>query len=325
MSGIVTNFAPISNVSDSAADSGQKLSTFAVVTILLQLTTMVAIVSGNTLVLVAIVRFRTLQDITGIFVANLALADLIIGLTQPFQVAFFFFPELEKNKIACLLRFQIILFACNASIYSLVCTVVDRYVAIAYPLRYPSIMTTKVAFGLVLGIWVLDICCAVIPFTENNWDTSPFCLYELVLNKYFRFWNHFGGLMFALLMFLIYIRIYFIVKKHLRQIRNEAVFHTGDQNIRGTKQMNTVVAIVVLFFHISWLPFFIIELTMFEIEHVTQTKVLVANFLVFLGVMNSIVNPIVYAWKNKQYRRAFQKLLGLKVSRNEVDSIETIA
>jgi hypothetical protein len=308
----------------SAVDKGQ-LPTSAIITMTLQLLSMVAIIIGNILVLVAILKFRSLQDITGIFVANLALADLIIGVTQPFQVAFFLFPEMERNKIACILRFEIILFACNASIYSLVCTVVDRFVAIAYPLRYPNIMTRKIAFGLVLGIWIFDFCCAFIPFSENDFEKSPFCLYELVMNKYFRLWNHTCGIIFALVMCLIYVKIYLIVKKHMRQIQIEATLYTEDPTVRRTKQTNTVVAIVVLFFHISWLPFFIIELTMLEVSQVTQDKVLVANFLVFLGVMNSIVNPIVYAWKNKQYRRAFQKLLGLKIHNDEMSTVQSIA
>lgn len=314
--------------SSNTSDLGGRpegLPTFAVITITLQLITMVAIVSGNLLVLIAVLKFKTLQDITGIFVANLAIADLIIGLSHPFQVAFFFFPEMERNKIACLLRFEIIIFACNASIHSLVCTVVDRFIVISYPLRYHDIMSRKIVLGLVIGIWTFDTCCAFIPFFANNWEMSPFCLYELVMDKYFRAFNHIGGLFFALLMFLMYVQIYSIARKHQRQIQNENLQYMGDPNIRGTKQMNTVVAIVVLFFHISWLPFFFIELTMLELEDVTEVKVLVANFLVFLGVINSVVNPIVYAWKNKQYRRAFQKLLGLKVRRDDIDTIQSIA
>ena len=316
------NVTESSVINGTIMDKGE-LPTSAIVTMTLQLMSMVAIVTGNVLVLVAILKFRSLQDITGIFVANLALADLIIGITQPFQVAFFLFPEMERNKIACILRFEIILFACNASIYSLVCTVVDRFVAIAFPLRYPNIMTKKLALGLVSGIWIFDLCCAFIPFTENDFDKSPFCLYELVMNKYFRFWNHTCGIIFALIMFLIYIKIYLIVRNHMRQIQTEASLYANNLTFGRAKQMNNLVALVVLFFHISWLPFFIIELTMLETEQVTKDKVLIANFLVFLGVMNSIVNPIVYAWKNKQYRMAFQKLLGLKINRDDINTVQS--
>ncbi|KAL4237842.1 Histamine H2 receptor [Mactra antiquata] len=307
------NFTELSNNTIVEINDIQGIPVFGQVMIALQLVCMVAIVSGNTLVLTAIFKFKSLQDVTSIFVANLAVADLITGLSLPFQVSFFFYPDLETNKIACLLRFEIISFACNASILSLACTVIDRFVAISFPLRYSQIMTKKVALCLVITIWAIDMLTAFIPtFTANNFDISPFCLYELVMDKNFRCANFVSGLVFAFIMFIMYVRIYVIVRQHEIRIQNEIGNYMRHLSIRAGRQMNSIVAIVVIFFHLSWLPFFIIQLTMLNFQDVTKSKVLISNFLVFLGILNSIVNPIIYAWKNKHYRRAFKKLLGMK-------------
>lgn len=319
-----TNATGSVNITILDSEMEQGLPLFAVVTITLMIIAMLFIMAGNLLVLTAILRFQTLQNITGIFVANLAFADLITGLQHPFQIAFFFFPDIERNKCACLLRYGIILFACNASTFSLVCTVVDRYIAIAFPLRYPNIMTKDIAYGLVIAIWAIDVCVLLPMFTVNNWETAPFCLYEFVMDKYYRACIHLSTLLFGLCMFCIYVRIFLIVRKHMRQIQNEAFPFQLGQMTQGAKQMNTVVSIVVLLFHIAWLPFCIIELTMLEVENITKEKVQIANFLVFLGVLNSVVNPIVYAWKNKQYRRAFKKLLGLKAMSEDSDVVTYI-
>ena len=302
-----------------------ELTVFAKATISLQMILMVFIVSSNLLVLAALCRFQTLRDVTGLFVANLAVADLIIGLSMPFQVAFFLYPEMERIKNLCILRYLVITFACNASIYSLVCTVVDRLIAISYPLHYAQIMTQTKAMLLIAAIWFIDIIFQSIPlFGVNNYDTSPFCLFELVMNEQYRFVNFLSGLLFAFLMLLIYIRIFCIVRYHLRRIRAENAQNPSQSQTRSSSQMNTVIAMVVLIFHISWLPFFITELTMIKAEDVTQQKVVVANFCVFPGLINSVVNPVIYAWKNKQYRSAFRKLLRLKAMHEDSTTISTV-
>ena len=315
---VVSNKTVLSDES-SAAD----LPLFAKFTVAFQIIVMVVIIGGNVLVLAAVFRFKHLRDITGIFVANLATADLITGLSLPFQMAFFYNPHLEKNKIACLFRYEIISFACNASAYSLMCTVADRYIAIAYPFAYVRIMTEKVSYTLIAIIWILDLIISLIPmYGANSFDTSPMCLYEMVIDKRFRLFNSVHQIILAVLIFLAYIRIFLIVRAQLHRIQTEAVFNTGDTTNRPAKKMNRVVGMVVLCFQISWLPFFIVQLTL--INDVTQTKVLVANFLVFLGILNSTVNPFIYAWKNKQFRRAFKKLIWVSAEAEESQTAVTI-
>ena len=300
----------VDNATSGPVNEG--LSLPAKITFGFQIVVMLVIVSGNVLVLAAVIRFRHLRDITGIFVANLATADLVTGLSLPFQMAFFFHPDMEKDKGWCIMRFQVISFACNLSAYSLLCTVLDRYIAIAFPFKYVRIMTDKVAYIMIAVIWTVDIFLCLIPILgANNWGQAPMCLYEFVIDKYFRLFNFIHQIAIALIIFLIYVRIFFIVRSQLRRIAADAVFNTGDTTNRPSKQMNRVVGMVVLCFQISWMPFFILQLML--VEDVTVTKVLVANFLVFLGILNSTLNPFLYAWKNKQFRNAFKKLLYLHV------------
>ena len=177
---------------------------------------------------------------------------------------------------------------------------------------------------MVAAIWVVDALFQSIPlFGVNNFDSSPMCLYEQVMDKWYRICNFTSGLFLAFGMLLVYIKIYFVVKKHVTQIVTDVpqIDAIRVQQKRHV-QMNRVIPIVVIFFHISWLPFFFIQMTMLEPAGVTHHKVLVANFLVFLGIMNSVVNPVVYAWRNTQYRRAFKKLLGRP---GEIEEVTVIA
>ena len=308
----------------SVNPTNEDLPLFAKLTVAFQIVVMIVIVAGNGLVLVAVFRFRRLRDITGIFVANLATADLITGLSLPFQMAFFFHPEMERDRITCLLRYTVISFACNASAYSLLCTVIDRYIAIAHPFEYVRIMTEKFAYFLIVIIWIIDLVISLIPlFGAHNWETAPMCLYEIVIDKYFRLFNSVHHMIIAFIISFIYLRIFFIVRSQLRRIAAEAVFNTGDTTNRPSKQMNRIVGMVVLCFQVSWMPFFIIQLML--IEEVTVTKVLIANFLVFLGILNSTMNPFLYAWKNKMFRHAFRKLLRFPVDRHDTEMTLTVS
>lgn len=89
----MTNNATVtfnSSFSSSDVAVSTRISVFAIVMVSFQIVLLILIIAGNVLVLVAIHKIRALRDITGIFVGNLALADLIIGITLPFQVLFFF-------------------------------------------------------------------------------------------------------------------------------------------------------------------------------------------------------------------------------------------
>lgn len=315
------------SVENSTISGTEGLTLAAKMTMSGQLLFTVLITGANSLVLIALCKFHTLRDITGIFVANLAVADLIIGVSLPFQVAFFLYPELELNKYACLLRYVVISFSCNASTYSLVCTVFDRLIAISFPLRYVQIMTRRKAYVMVVVIWIVDLSLQSIPLLgANSYDSVPMCLYSLVIDDWYRVANSSHVLFLSLVMCVMYMRIFHIVRQQVKRIKSETVPTVGQSTVSHSQRMNTVVALVVLFFNISWLPFLITQLTMPRAEHITKEKVLIANFCVLLGILNSVVNPIIYAWKNKHYRRAFKKLLCLNLSNNEINtgvSVET--
>lgn len=213
----MTNNATVtfnSSFSSSDVAVSTRISVFAIVMVSFQIVLLILIIAGNVLVLVAIHKIRALRDITGIFVGNLALADLIIGITLPFQVLFFFYPDLAKNKYVCMSRFLIVSFSCNASIFSLTCTVVDRYVAIVYPLRYPDIMTKTSAFVMVAAIWILDIALTIVPFLGvNQWGSSPFCIYPLVISWEYRLTLNFVDFTCAIFMMVLYTHILIIAHK----------------------------------------------------------------------------------------------------------------
>lgn len=89
---------------------------------------MLLIVSGNTLTILAVTLSRRLSSlVSNQFVLNLAISDLMVGLTLPYHLVFYLDSDFGKIKWSCLMRFILIILACLASIYNIIAIAVDRY------------------------------------------------------------------------------------------------------------------------------------------------------------------------------------------------------
>lgn len=90
-------------------------------------TLMLLIVSGNTLTILAVTLSRRLSClVSNQFVLNLAISDLMVGLTLPYHLIFYIDDDFGKMKWSCLMRFILIILACLASIYNIIAIAVDR-------------------------------------------------------------------------------------------------------------------------------------------------------------------------------------------------------
>lgn len=90
-------------------------------------TLMVLIVSGNTLTILAVTLSRRLSClVSNQFVLNLAISDLMVGLTLPYHLVFYLDDDFGQLKWSCLLRFILIILACLASMFNIIAIAVDR-------------------------------------------------------------------------------------------------------------------------------------------------------------------------------------------------------
>ncbi|KAK5918494.1 hypothetical protein CgunFtcFv8_003255 [Champsocephalus gunnari] len=128
---------------------------------------------------------------------------------------------------------------------------------------------------------------------------------------YMVYFNFFVCVLPPLLIMLgIYIKIFTVARKQLRQIELKCVGNGDSQHhgllqkeIRAAKSLSIIVGL----FAVCWLPVHILNcLTLFY--DLTQ-PVHVMYVAIILSHANSAVNPIIYAYRIQDFRNTFRKIL----------------
>lgn len=115
---------------------------------------------GNVLVMFVVIYKRNMHTITNVFIANLALADVAIGIfTIPFQFHAALLQRWVFAEFMCKVAPFVKNLSVNVSILTLTVIAFDRYVAVMSPLR--AGIRKQVAIIVLCFIWLISIICSV--------------------------------------------------------------------------------------------------------------------------------------------------------------------
>ncbi|KAI3355279.1 hypothetical protein L3Q82_018127 [Scortum barcoo] len=179
-----------------------------------------AIVFGNVLVCLAVLRERSLQTTTNYLVVSLAVADLLVAsLVMPWAVylevvggAWLF------SRLYCNIFVTLDVMMCTASILNLCAISIDRYTAVVMPVLYNTThRSRKRVFMMIAVVWVLafTVSCPLL-FGFNTTDDPMVCsisnpdfvIYSSVVSFYLPF----------VVTLLVYIRIYIFLRMRRKRI-----------------------------------------------------------------------------------------------------------
>ncbi|XP_072252421.1 5-hydroxytryptamine receptor 4 isoform X1 [Leuresthes tenuis] len=293
-------------------------------------------VLGNLLVMVAVCKDRQLRKIkTNYFIVSLAFADLLVSvLVMPFGAIELVHEHWIYGETFCLVRTSLDVLLTTASILHLCCIALDRYYAICcQPLVYRNKMTPMRVALMIGGCWVIPTFISFLPIMQG-WNSIG--IIKLIEEKRLSGGNNSTSCVFMVnkpyaltcslvafyiplvLMVLAYQRIYITARAHALQISvlqraggaaagADSADHQRNHRMRTETKAAKTLCIIMGCFCLCWAPFFVTNVVDPFINYTVPEQLWIA--CLWLGYINSMLNPILYAFLNKSFRRAFLIIL----------------
>lgn len=287
--------------------------------------------TGNMLVVFVLFRIPSLRNRTSHFIIHLALTDF---LTCVWIIPFNLFPGSPAlpsgvfGEMLCRLFInKFPLWATIfASVYSLVCVHLERFVAIVYPMQYKIIFAPGKSILFMVGCWIIGIIsngyfwliysneeglCSIQPYPhpaiQRLVGVYTFCVVYIIPIG-FNFFSH--KKMIAEL------------KGKAKVLENKDISAANLERVPGAKsarrkevwqlktaqELSNTLLIVVITFAICWAPnqiFFFIYNMGADLPFNTPLY----HTTVIMSLCNSCLNPFIYFFKNKHYRVGLMKAL----------------
>ncbi|XP_032872090.1 somatostatin receptor type 1-like [Amblyraja radiata] len=264
-------------------------------------------VLGNALVIYVILRHTKMKTPTNIYILNLAVADELFMASMPFLAISAALQHWPFGPSACRLVLSMDGMNMFTSVFCLTVLSVDRYLAVAHPIRSASYRRLPVAKVVNLLVWVLSllVITPIIVFADTQRTESGAVICNLIWTR--RWWSKIFVVYTFLLGFLIPVTAiglcYFLIVVKMREVALKAGWV---QRRRSERRITWMVMLVVVVFAVCWTPFYTVQLV--NVFWFPPDPTL-GQLVIVLSYANSGANPILYAFVSDNFRQSFQKIL----------------
>ncbi|KAL4648767.1 neuropeptide Y receptor type 2-like [Arapaima gigas] len=269
--------------------------------------------TGNSLVIYMIVRYRNMRTVTNFFIANLAVADLMVdSLCLPFTLVYTLLDEWKFGAVLCHLVPYAQALSVHVSILTLTVIALERHRCIVFHLDQR--FSRRSSFAIIALTWAAAAVLAgpLAIFREYRHEEIPSInLHIAVCSEKWPHGTNWDGIIYSLSMLLLqyvlplgvisyaYVRIWVKLKNHVSPCNRSDSLHRR-------KKTTKMLALVVVVFAICWLPFHIFQLAI-DLDLVLNLKEYKLLYTLFhiIAMCSTFTNPLLYGWMNKNYRNGF--------------------
>ncbi|XP_022107912.1 somatostatin receptor type 4-like [Acanthaster planci] len=287
-------------------------------------------VIGNLLVSLTILKSKALHSLTHYFLLSLAVADSLVcvtGIVHAYVITEYNNPT-QEGEVLYLVLFFMERSSTGQSALSLLLVTFERFIGIVRPLHHCNFFTRRKVTLLILFVWIVP---AFIEMWVMVW-------YMYVVQKQNCAENHPHGcdsyihgmvfpVMNALLLFVVpaaamiwmYVQILRNLKASARRRKNLGI--QGPNELQRARQKLThALLLVILAFLALIMPQKVLYILAMALYRDIETSFIIyLQVTVILLLVNSTVNPILYALKYDKFQREIISVLccWLKTSGNQ--------
>ena len=271
---------------------------------------------GNSLVILLIVRKRSsMTTPVNYLLLNLAAADLIFGvfMVPPFVLTNTFdHPQGVAGDILCkvLTTGNVGWVGAFSSVFSLVVVAFERYYAVMKPLTFRHKYTAEKLKVIIAICWTAAIAHNIPAFVADRFDADlQVCVKMWPVPWFGKFHSLLSLLAGALLPGVIMTVLY-------SRVIHRLWFGSGTENsvtvqaVRKTrKKITKTMLILSAMYAFCWFPDLVMYvLTNFFPQHIPYDSPYVTA-VICLAVLNSSLNPVLYALRFKRFREEMGKMI----------------
>lgn len=269
---------------------------------------------GNILVCHVIFKNRKMHTVTNIFIANMAISDLLLVLLNvPLHISRHLMQEWVLGTFLCHLLSFSLMVSSYVSTFTLMAIALDRQRVLLYPL-HPRI-TKRKGFIILFWIWLFAIALSL-PFGIFNTVEEMNFVIVVVKRCGMHFpdpkhqWEQYLTVITIVLQYIIpltIIAVTYVRIVHKLWLRTHLGFVTEKQRatqIKAKRKSIRLLVSVVIVFAICWMPLNLYHLLT---DLHPNTKLFHYNSTVFfichwIAISSSCINPFVYCWMNPTFR-----------------------
>ena len=278
-------------------------------------TVFLASLFGNSVIIHIIRTDNSMKTTTNYLIINQACADLLISVAE--ITVFFYTSSMGSlwiggilGLISCKICIAILFISCNFSVWILGIIAVDRFYAVARPLRLSPI--SQHLNKIIILCWVWSTAFSMHYIVKETFKNVKGSHYW-DLNILFNGWSQFNTISTTLNVFTplsIMTVLYTIVclKRWSRKVPGEGNNQNEEQAaaLKIAKKVTRMMIIDVVLYLICWLPAYMSVLLRFVYR--VQVNDILFLFSNFLTLSYSGTNPYVYLILSQNFRNGFKKL-----------------
>lgn len=265
------------------------------------------ILVSNAMVIAAIITNKRFHYPFYYLLANLAASDFLAGFAYVYLM-FNTGPVSKQLTVkGYFFRQGLLDISLSASLANLLVIALERYISVLNWKVHSNLTKRRVTL-LIVAVWAISIFMGAVPSLGWNCicnlkDCSQ--LAPIFSRSYLVFWS-LSNLLVFIIMVAIYLRIYTYVKKKTAILTPHT---SGSINRKRTpiKLIKTVMVVLGAFVF-CWTPGLIV-LLLDGLNCTTCNVVKLKRWLLLLAVLNSVMNPCIYSYKDEEMWATFKNLL----------------
>ena len=261
----------------------------------------VAIIVGNSMLLYTIYKDprKSLRSAPGFLIANLSVADLLLGALNVSIVAVrdvYRSQQLNMPFLGILkpVIYTVFITTLCVSSNTIIAMSGTCYIAINQPMEYKTIITTKRIKIYIAVLWVMSLGTCVLPLTS------------LTEKTYTMIYLHTHATVPAILLTVIYVKVFRAVARRTRELQYSGFNKVATKSLERERNMAVAVITILALYYITYMPQYI-TLHLLYFCNSCQQSVTFHEIDVALSrvlYLSSAINPFVYAWRVPKYRQA---------------------